>query len=84
MTWYDIDMKTMVISQFKAKCIAVMKEAQRSHEPVLVTWRGHPLARIEPVYDNPAPRRFGTLKKRMRIKGDIVHADFADDWETSL
>ncbi|MDE0837927.1 MAG: type II toxin-antitoxin system prevent-host-death family antitoxin [Kiritimatiellae bacterium] len=77
-------MKTMIISEFKAQCIAVMKEAQRTREPVLVTRRGHPIARIEPVYDNPPPRKFGTLKGRMRIKGDIVHADFGDEWEAEL
>ena len=76
-------MKTMVISQFKAQCIAVMKEAQRTHEPVLVTRRGHPLARVEPVYDDPPPRKFGALKGRMRIKGDLVHGDFDTDWELS-
>lgn len=76
-------MKTMVISQFKARCIAVMKEAQRTHEPVLVTRWGHPLARIEPVYDNPAPRKFGALKGRMRIKGDIIRSDFDAEWESS-
>lgn len=81
MTWYDSDMKTMVISQFKAQCIAVMKEANRTHEPVLVTLRGHPLARVEPVCDDPPPRRLGALKGRLRIRGDIVQSDFDEDWE---
>ena len=83
MTWYNSAMKTMVISQFKAQCIAVLKEAQRTREPVLVTRRGHPLARIEPVQDDPPPRRFGALKGKMRIKGDIVQADFDSEWETA-
>ncbi len=76
-------MKTIMISDFKARCISILKEAQRKHEPVLITRRGHPLARIEPVYDNPPPRKFGVLKHRMRIKGDIVHADFDSEWESS-
>jgi len=76
-------MKTMIVSQFKAQCIAVLKEAQRTHEPVLVTRRGHPLARIEPVCESP-PRKFGALKGQMRIKGDIVHASFDGEWETSM
>ncbi|MDA0347614.1 MAG: type II toxin-antitoxin system Phd/YefM family antitoxin [Verrucomicrobia bacterium] len=77
-------MKTILISEFKARCIAILKEAQRTREPVLVTRRGHPLARIEPVYDNPPPRKFGALKSRMRIKGDIVHSDFDSEWESSI
>jgi prevent-host-death family protein len=77
-------MKTMVISEFKAKCIAVLKEAQRTHEPILVTRRGHPLARIEPVFDDPPPRRLGTLRGHIVIKGDIVGADFDGDWEVPV
>ena len=73
----------MIISEFKAKCIAVLKEAQRTREPVLVTRRGHPLARVEPVYDDPPPRKLGALKGRMRIVGDIVRSDFDADWEPS-
>ena len=75
-------MKTIIISEFKAKCIAILKEAQRTHESILVTRRGHPLARIDPVYDHVPPRQFGALKGRMRIKGDIVYSDFDGDWES--
>ncbi|MDA1088529.1 MAG: type II toxin-antitoxin system prevent-host-death family antitoxin [Verrucomicrobia bacterium] len=72
----------MILSQFKAQCIAVLKEAQRTREAVLVTRRGKPLARIEPIVEGiPAPK-FGALKGRMRIKGDIVQADFDSDWES--
>ena len=74
-------MKTMIISEFKAKCIDVMKRAQREHESIVVTRRGHPIARIEPIYDDLPPRRLGTLRNRMQIKGDIVTADFDSDWE---
>ena len=73
----------MVISEFKAKCIAVLKHAQQDHEPILVTWRGQPLARIEPILDTVPARRFGVLKGKLHIKGDIVHADWSRDWETN-
>ena len=42
-------MKTMVISDFKAKCIAVLKNAQHDGEPLMITWHGHPLAKVVPV-----------------------------------
>ena len=74
-------MKTMVISDFKAKCIAVLKETQRTRKPLIVTRRGHPIARIEPILDKMPERKLGVLKGKMRIKGDIVHADFSADWE---
>jgi len=74
-------MKTMAVSEFKAKCIAVLRAAQRSGEPLLVTRRGRPLARIEPISDQVSERRLGLYRGRMRIRGDVVHATSADDWD---
>ena len=74
-------MKTVILSTFKAQCIALLREAQRTAEPIIVTRRGRPLARIEPVREPVPRRRLGKLRGRMRIKGDIVHADFSADWE---
>ena len=74
-------MKTITLSEFKAKCIAILKQAQRSGESIVVTRRGHPLATIEPIVNQAPPRKLGALKGKMKIKGDIVHADFSDDWE---
>jgi antitoxin (DNA-binding transcriptional repressor) of toxin-antitoxin stability system len=78
-----MSMKTVAISEFKAKCIALLKETQGTREPILVTRRGHAIARVEPVLDDPPPRKLGALKGKMVIKGDIVHADFSEDWETA-
>ena len=72
-------MKTMVVSKFKAQCIAVLKSAQRDGEPMLVTWRGQPLARIEPIAPSSARRRFGVLRTPGSIRGDLVHADWSGD-----
>lgn len=74
-------MKTMAVSEFKAKCIAVLRAAQRSGEPLLVTRRGRPLARIEPISDQVSERRLGLYRGRMRIRGDVVDATSADDWD---
>lgn len=81
MVWYDQGMKTVILSTFKANCIALLREAQKTAEPIIVTRRGRPLARIEPVSEPGPMRRFGRQRGRLRIKGDIVHADFSADWE---
>ena len=74
-------MKTMIISEFKAKCIGVLKDAQRDHETIIVTWRGHPLARVEPITSDRPIRRLGGLRGKMTITGDIVGAGWESDWE---
>jgi len=72
-------MKTVLISEFKAKCIKMLKEVQKNGKPLLVTLRGEPIARVEPVAKGKK-RQLGALKGRMIIKGDIMKSDFEKDW----
>ena len=75
-------MKTLGISEFKAKCIDELEKVQETGEPLLVTLRQRPIATIHPYREEaPLRRTLGKLKGRMAIHGDIVHSDFADDWE---
>lgn len=74
-------MKAIPISQFKAHCIAVLRQAQDSGEPLVVTRRGRPIARIEPLPDQDASRRLGVFRGRMRFEGDLAKQDTDADWE---
>lgn len=71
----------MTITEFKSKCIAVLKDAQRSGKGLIVTWRGQPLARIEPITKTSGKRALGTFRGRMLVKGDIVTMSNGADWE---
>ena len=73
-------MKTVLISEFKAKCIDLLKNVQKTKEPLIVTLRGEPIARVEPIEPPKKQVRFGTLKGWMEIKGDIIHSDMEKDW----
>ena len=73
-------MKAISVSEFKAKCIDLLKNVQKTKEPIVVTLRGQPMARVEPIV-NPKKRvRLGALKGRMIIKGNIIKSDFEKDW----
>jgi len=74
-------MKTVVISEFKAKCIAFLREAQQTGESILVTRRGQPIARVEPVREDRSERPLGVFRGRMKVRGDIVQTDSSADWE---
>ena len=75
-------MKEIGISEFKAKCIDKLKTVQVTGEPLLVTLRKRPIAVINPYIENaPSKRELGTMRGRVTIHGDIVHSDFADEWE---
>lgn len=64
-------MKRMAAGEFKAKCLAVMDEVQATGEPVVITKRGNPVARLiaEPM---PKDDIFGFWRGKGKIVGDIV------------
>jgi prevent-host-death family protein len=74
-------MKTILVSEFKAKCIAVLKYVQQSGEPIVVTLRGRPMARVEPISEAGRGKQLGTLKGAMRIRRNLVRSDTGGDWE---
>ncbi len=79
-------MRTMPAGEFKAKCLAVMQEVNSTGEPLLVTKRGKPLARILPFL-KPATRGnpesiFGSLWHMGVVTGDLVVSEFSDEeWD---
>ena len=70
------------ISEFKAKCLALLEQVRKTHEPIRVTRHGKPVAEIIP----PTPtvdrsKWIGSLKDSM-ILGDIISpATDKDEWE---
>lgn len=60
-------MQQIQISEFKATCLAVLDRVHQTGEPVLITRRGQPIARVV-----PATQRLGTMIGTGKILGDIV------------
>jgi prevent-host-death family protein len=63
-------MKTMAAGEFKAKCLKVMDRVDATREPVLITKKGRPVAKLVPV-DSTAQDFLGCLAGMMEIVGDI-------------
>jgi len=64
-------MKTVAVSEFKARCLALLEDVARTGEPLLVTKRGKPLARVAPgASSGAAPQE--TLAGTVEILGDVV------------
>lgn len=76
-----IALKTMPVSELKAKCIAALKEVQRTREPVLIRLRGKPLATVQPVAPHGGGKRLGGLKGLMTVRRDLIKADTTGDWD---
>lgn len=74
--------KKLLISEFKARCIAELKEVQRTGQPLIVTLRGKPIARIEAIRSKEHPDvLLGARRGNAQIKGDLVETHFSGEWE---
>lgn len=72
----------MIISDFKAKCIATLKEVSAGGEPITVTLRGKPVAVVSPPSaDGTKGVKLGTFEHSMTIEKGIENIDFSEDWE---
>ena len=65
--------ETIAISEFKARCFALLKRVNRTGQPIVVTKFGKPVAEIVPPTPvQPGEPWLGKLKDRAKITGDIV------------
>lgn len=67
-------MKTMLVSEFKAKCIAALKEVYRSREPMVVTLRGKPIVTIQPFAEFPQGKQLDERLKDLERSGFLVRS----------
>jgi prevent-host-death family protein len=63
-------MKQMAAGKFKARCLAVMDDVNATGEPVLITKRGVPVAKVVPVRSKKRDL-FGFMAGQFEIVGDI-------------
>ncbi len=74
-------MKKMAAGTFKTHCLRVMEEVRTTREPVLVTKRGRPVAKLVPV-DTSSDDFIGRLEGIVTIVGDIESpAEPPEVWE---
>ncbi len=75
-------MVNIPISEFKAKCLALLEQVRRTRQPIRITRHGKPVAEIVP----PSPtvdraKLIGSMKDS-KILGDIISpANDEDEWE---
>jgi prevent-host-death family protein len=76
-------MKEVAISEFKAKCLALLEQVQKTKKPILVTRFGKPVAEVVPASPKSATADWiGSMKDTMEIVGDIISpANDESDWE---
>ncbi len=63
-------MKHMPAGKFKARCLSVMDDVNATGEPVIITKRGRPVAKVVPVTSKKQDL-FGFMAGEFKIVGDI-------------
>jgi prevent-host-death family protein len=74
----------IAISEFKAKCIQLLKEAATSDQELVVTLRGNPLARVVGVQAPAKQRKLGGQRAALSqpaADSDLLRSDLENDWK---
>lgn len=70
----------IALSQFKARCLEIMDEIQKTREEVIITKRGKPVAKLVPIDGQKPASPMGFLRGTVIIRGDIV-GPLDEAWE---
>ncbi len=72
----------MAAGEFKAKCLQLMDEVDKSKKEIVITKYGKPVAKLVP-YSEERASLFGSLKGSFFHIGDIVSSVSENDWEAN-
>jgi len=76
-------MEEVSISEFKAKCLALLEQVRKTKQPLRVTRHGKPVAEIVPPTQNVDRMEWiGSMQGSAVTLGDIISpATDEEDWE---
>lgn len=74
--------QTVGVADFKARCLELLDGVGTRGDEIIVAKRGKPIAQIGPIRPE-AQKLEGMYAGRMKIVGDIVNVNWADDWEAN-
>jgi prevent-host-death family protein len=65
-------MREIAISKFKATCLAVLQDVQKTRRPIRITKFGKPIAEVVPAKPEPKKSWLGCMRNMTEIVGDMV------------
>jgi prevent-host-death family protein len=65
-------------AQFKAECLKLMDQVEKTREPITITKHGRPVAQLSPVAMDDESL-FGYMSGSMQIEGDVM-APIDEEW----
>jgi prevent-host-death family protein len=66
--------------QFKAQCLKLMDQVQQTHEEIVITKHGQPVAKLVPIAEQSSSSIIGYLQGSVQVTGDII-APLQEEWQ---
>lgn len=82
MSCYNMSMKEVAASTFKAQCLALLEDVRFTKRPLVITKRGKPVAKLVPI-EQPKDDFIGRLKGVFEVVGDL-DSDPPERWESGF
>ena len=73
--------RTVTVTEFKAKCLALLDEIGERGETITVTRRGRPLASVGPVPRTAWKSPEGMWAGKVNIPDELLEADTSSLWD---
>ncbi|MBI1929446.1 type II toxin-antitoxin system Phd/YefM family antitoxin [Candidatus Poribacteria bacterium] len=73
-------MKRVKVSELKTECYSILKKVEKTKEPILITRKGKPVAKIVPTSIDDKKSWLGCMASTGKIVGDIT-SPILDEWE---
>lgn len=65
-------MKSVPVSEFKAKCLGLIEQVDKTRQPLRITRHGRPVAELVPAGPDRKRKFLGAMVGTGKIVGDIV------------
>ena len=65
-------MKSISVSEFKAKCLGLIEQVDKTRQPLRITRHGRPVAELIPAGPDRKRKFLGDMAGTVEILGDIV------------
>jgi len=72
--------KSIPAGQFKARCLSLIDQVSRTHQVIIITKRGKPVARLVPLEEEKPRSLYGFFAGHVVEEGDIV-SPTGEAWE---
>jgi len=67
-----MDNRCVAAAEFKANCLRLIDDVAQQRQPIIITKRGKPVAKLMPVEEDRPVDLFGYMAGTAKICGDIV------------